>query len=72
VTRRKRPGYTRGSHRCGAAAFAASFGRKPYGAAAAAHGTPVPGRLRFPPYPAAAPASTTARPSVSHRVRRKP
>ena len=28
------------SRRCGAAAFAASFGRKPYGAAAAAHGTP--------------------------------
>jgi hypothetical protein len=40
VTRRRRPGFTRGSRRCGAAAFAASFGRKPYGAAAAAHGTP--------------------------------
>ena len=40
MTRRKRPGFTRGSRRCGAAAFAASFGRKPYGAAAAAHGTP--------------------------------
>jgi hypothetical protein len=40
--------------------FAASFGRKPYGAAAAAHGTPVTGRLRSPPYPAAAHASTTA------------
>ncbi len=39
--------------------FAASFGRKPYGAATAAHGTPVTGRLRSPPYPAAAPASTT-------------
>jgi beta-phosphoglucomutase-like phosphatase (HAD superfamily) len=33
VTRRRRPGFTRGSRRCGAAAFAASFGRKPYGAA---------------------------------------
>ena len=40
VTRRRRPGFTRGSRRCGAAAFAASFGRKPYGAATAAHGTP--------------------------------
>jgi hypothetical protein len=60
VTRHRRPGFTR-SRRCGAAAVAASFGRKPYGAAAAAHGTPVTGRLRSPPYPAAAPASTTAR-----------
>ena len=40
MTRRRRPGFTRGSRRCGAAAFAASFGRKPYGAAAAAHGSP--------------------------------
>ncbi len=37
--------------------FAASFGRKPYGAAAAAHGSPVTGRLRSPPYlPGTAPA----------------
>ena len=40
MTRRRRPGFTRGSRRCGAAASAASFGRKPYGAAAAAHGSP--------------------------------
>ena len=40
MTRRRRPGFTRGSRRCGAAAFAASFGRKPYGAATAAHGSP--------------------------------
>jgi len=40
-----------------AAAVAASFGREPYGAAAAAHGTPVTGRLRSPPYPAAAPSA---------------
>ncbi len=40
VTRRRRPGFTLGSGRCGAAAVAASFGRKPYGAAAAARGTP--------------------------------
>jgi len=33
---------------------------------------PVTGRLRSPPYPAAAPASTTARPSPSRRVRQSP
>ncbi len=40
MIRRRRLGFTRGPRRCGAAAFAASFGRKPYGAAAAAHGIP--------------------------------
>jgi hypothetical protein len=40
VTRRRRPGFTQGSRRRGRQLFAASFGRKPYGAAAAAHGTP--------------------------------
>jgi hypothetical protein len=40
ATRRRRPGFTRGSRRCGRQLFAASFGRKSYGAAAAAHGTP--------------------------------
>jgi hypothetical protein len=40
VTRRRRPRFTRASRRRTAAAFAASFGRKPYGAAAAAHGAP--------------------------------
>ena len=40
MTRHRRLGFTRESRRCGAAAFAASFGRKPYGAAAAAHGAP--------------------------------
>ena len=40
MTRRSWLGFTLGSRRCGAAAFAASFGRKPYGAAAAAHGSP--------------------------------
>jgi hypothetical protein len=39
-TRRKQPGFNRGTRRCRAAASAASFGRKPCGAAAAAHGTP--------------------------------
>jgi hypothetical protein len=40
VIRRRRPGFTRGTRRYGAAAIAASFGRKPYGAAAAAHRGP--------------------------------
>jgi hypothetical protein len=40
VTRRRRPEFNLGSRRCGAAAFAASFGREPYGAAAAAHSIP--------------------------------
>ena len=48
MTRRRRPRFTRGSRRCGAAAFAASFGRKPYGAAAAAHGTPGDRPLAVP------------------------
>jgi hypothetical protein len=39
---------------------------------AAVHGTPVTGRLRSPPYPAAAPASTTARPLPSRHERREP
>ena len=40
VTRRRGPGVHPGSRRCGAAVFAASFGRKPYGAATAARGGP--------------------------------
>jgi hypothetical protein len=57
VTRRKRPRFTR-SRRCGAVASAAPFGRKPYGAAAAAHGTPVAGgprRILLPRPPAPRP-----------------
>jgi hypothetical protein len=71
VTRRKRLRFNRGSRRCGAAASLASFGRWPYG-----HGggprtaPPVTGRLRSPPYPAAAPAITTARPTRSRQMRR--
>jgi hypothetical protein len=34
--------------------------------------SPVTGRLRSPPYPAAAPASNTARPTRSRQVRQKP
>jgi hypothetical protein len=40
VTRRKRPGLNLGVSPLQGGSFAASFGRKPYGAAAAAHGTP--------------------------------
>jgi len=42
-------------------------GRKPYGAATAAHCTPGDRPPAVPPYPAAAPASTTARPSASRQ-----
>jgi hypothetical protein len=69
VTRRRRPGFNLRSRRCGGGSLAAAVGRAPYGAAAAAHGTPVTGRLRSPPYPAAAPARATTRPSTSRRVR---
>jgi hypothetical protein len=48
VTRRSRLEFTQGSRRCGAAAFAASFGREPYGAATAAHGGPGDRPLRSP------------------------
>jgi len=37
-----------GSRRCGAAASLAPSGRKPYGAAAAAHGSPATDRARAP------------------------
>ncbi len=72
MTRRGGRGSPGGLAVAGRQLFAASFGRKPYGAAAAAHGTPVTGRLRSPPYPAAAPVSTMARPSTSRRVRQSP
>ena len=54
----------------GATCSAASFGRKSYGAAAAAHSIPVTGRLRSPPCPTAAPASTTPRRSPELSTRR--
>jgi hypothetical protein len=59
VTRRWRPGFTRGSRRCGAAAFAASFGREPYGAASC--------RARHPgDRPPAVPAVTRRRARQHH------
>jgi hypothetical protein len=39
----------RGSRRCGAAAFAAPFGRKPYGATSCRARGPGTGRSRSPP-----------------------
>jgi hypothetical protein len=67
--RRRRPGFAPGVPPLRGGSFAASFGREPYGAAAAAHGTLVTGRLRSPSYLAAAPASTTARPSPTRQMR---
>ena len=40
MTHRRRLRFNRGSRRCGAAAFAASFGRGPTARRRAAHGTP--------------------------------
>ena len=40
MTRRRRPGFNLEVSPLRGVSFAASFGRKPYGAAAAAHGTP--------------------------------
>jgi hypothetical protein len=45
---------------------------RPYGAAAAAHGIPGDRPLRSPPYPAAAPISTTAGPVRSHQMHQEP
>ncbi len=66
MTRRRRPGFTRGPRRWGAAAFAASFGRKPYGAAScrARH----PGD-RPPAVPAASPLPRPPAPRPGRRRR---
>jgi hypothetical protein len=62
VPRRRRPGFIRGLAVTGRQLFAASFGRKPYGAAAAAHGTPGdraacgPRRIPLPRPPAPRPS----------------
>jgi hypothetical protein len=72
VIRRKRPRFNLGSRRYEAARFAASFGRGSYGAAAARARHPGDRRLRSPPYPAAAPASITTRPSASRQMRQSP
>jgi hypothetical protein len=69
VTRRRRPGFNRGTRRCGAAAIAAPFWAEAHQARRLPRSAaPVTGRLRSPPYPAAAPASTTARPSPSRQA----
>ena len=62
MTRGRRAGVHPGSRRCVAAASPRPSDASPTNAAAAAPASPVTGRLRSPPYPAAAPASTTARP----------
>ena len=72
MTRRRRPGFTRGLAVAGRQLLAASFGRKSYGAAAAAHGTPVTGRCGPRRIPLPRSASTTTRPTRSRQVRRSP
>jgi hypothetical protein len=72
VTRRRRPGFTRGF-----AVAGRQLSPRPSDAGPTARRLPrtassVIGRLQSPPYPAAAPASTTARPSASCRVRQSP
>ena len=72
MTRRRRPGFTQGLAVAGRQLSPRPLGGGPPGASAAAHGTPGDRPLRSPPYPAAAPASTTTRPTPSRRMRRKP
>src|SRR6266566_4847761 len=71
VTRRRRPRLTRGL-----AVARRQLPPRPSDASPTARrlprtAPPVTGRLRSPPYPAAAPASTTTRLSTSRRVRRE-
>jgi hypothetical protein len=61
-----------GSRRYGAAASPRPSDASPTARRLPRTAAPVTGRLRSPPYPAAAPASTTARPMTSRRVRRSP
>ncbi len=71
MTRRRRLRFNREAPLPGGS-FAASFGRKPYGAATAAHGAPVTDRLRSPPYPGRrARQHHSQAASPSHQVRRK-
>jgi hypothetical protein len=70
VTRRRRPGFNPGGLAvAGRAASPRPSDASPTARRQPAHGTPVTGRLRSPPYPAAAPASTTARPKASRQMR---
>jgi hypothetical protein len=62
VTRRRRPGFTQGSRRRGAAASPRPSDASPTARRLPRTAPPVTGRLRSPPYPAAATASTTTRP----------
>jgi hypothetical protein len=72
VTRRRRPRFTRGTRRRGAAASAASFGRKPYGAAAAAHGSPGDRPPVVPAVSCCRARSTMIRLSPLRQARREP
>jgi hypothetical protein len=55
------PGFNLGSHRCGAAVSPRPSDASPTARRLPRTAPPVTGRLRSPPYPAAAPTSTTAR-----------
>ena len=68
VARRRRPGFTRGLAVAGRQLSPRPSDASPFGAATAALGSPVTGRLRSPSYPAAAPANTTARPTTTRQV----
>ena len=73
MTRRKRPRFNRGLAVARRPASLASFGRRPYRRGGGPRtAPPVTGRLRSPPYPAAAPASTTTKPSASRWIRQSP
>ena len=73
MTRRKRQRFNRGLAVAGPPASLASFGRRPCGRGGGPRtAPPVTGRLGCPPYPAAAPASTTTEPSASRWIRQSP
>ena len=72
MTRRRRPGFTRGLAVAGRQLSPRPSDASPTARRAAAHGAPVTGRRWSPPYSAAAPASTTARPTPTRDARREP
>ena len=73
MTHRRRLRFNRGIRVAGRPASLASFGRWPYGCGGGPRtAPPVTDRLRSPPYPTAAPASTAARPSALRQMRRSP
>jgi hypothetical protein len=72
MTRRRRPGFTRGTRRCGRQLSPRPSDGSPTARRLPRTAAPATRRQQSPPYPAAAPASTTARPSASRRARQSP